>query len=150
MRKTSPRIQEDPAIWYENHFKTLNAGLEFYGNGLPGIHKRTLHELRGHFSEAELMLIIEVMNGKSITTGTAGLTLYVACEDGIRMKQLERKWGVDRDSFLQRLKQLRHWDAVTLEVWAAGFWNSGLYEKEGGETAYCSPLLAEAAMAVSQ
>jgi hypothetical protein len=150
MRKTSPRIQEEPAAWFEDHFKTLNAGLEFYANSLPGIHKRTLFELRGHFSEAELMLVLEVMNGKSITRGAAGLTLFVACEDGIRVKQLDRKWGVGRDSFLDRLKNLRHWDAVTLEMWAAGFWNGGLYEKEGGESAYCSPLLAEAAMAVSR
>lgn len=67
--------------------------------------------------------MVEVFN--IITTGLgkyAGQDLLSQCESGITIAELDKKWGVDRDGLLQKIKKLTAFEAACVEVFVHAYW----------------------------
>lgn len=141
----SPKIRESAAEFYPDLFRNLNAGATHTLEAFPVLYRRTLHEMRGRFSEGELSLMIDVFNGTWLTPDLAGQHLGVQCSDGIALDGLDEKWGVEKDGFLDRVRTLTVFQAACLELWAVGFWAT-LPDGVGGQENFdrwMKPLLDE-------
>jgi hypothetical protein len=113
----SPRISLPAAKWLTDNFETLNAGGTYIMEAMPGLYRRTLHDLRGQFIRGELMLILDVMNGTVLTPGLAGQHLLANVRDGIDFDQLDQKWEIEGKALNEK------WAAFPFFPWPA--WRSG-------------------------
>lgn len=121
MKKTAPRISDSAAEFYPTVFSSLNGGLEYTIDAFPTLYRRTLAELRGVFSAAELKLIIDVFISTALTPGLAGQHLALSVADGIALENLDKKWSVDAAAMKKKIETLTSFDAAVLEIWATGF-----------------------------
>lgn len=67
--------------------------------------ERSLREIKGRFTEAEISLMIDVNNGTLWQPHTMGL-LGLQVLDGIGLDGLDEKWGVDAEVLQQKLLAL--------------------------------------------
>ena len=132
MKAIAPKINDTAAEFYPLFFKTLNAGVRYTTEAFPTLYKRTLSNLAGVFSEDELFLVIDVFNATMLTPMLAGVHLAGNVQDGIKLDGLDKKWNVNKDVFLTKIKNLHLFDAACIEIWANGFWYGGLDEKKTG------------------
>lgn len=141
MSKTvSPRVSDSAAEFYPGLFRSLNAGVEFALDAIPQLYRRTLHGLRGRFSRGELSLMIDVFNATALMPGILGQHLGIQCADGVALDELDEKWEIEKDPFLERIQALTLFEAACLELWATGFWAT---LHEGVDDGWLQPLLAE-------
>ena len=130
MKKTTPRISTKTADFLTENFKTLNAGTEYTVEAFRVLCDRTLHGLRGKFTDGELKLIIDVFNSTALTADISGRHLTMQCMDGMELDGLDEKWAVDRQTFTCKLQTLTLFEAACLEIWANGFWYGGNINKD--------------------
>jgi len=104
------------------------------GNSIPGQIERDLNMLyvflarerkliRGQFTEAEAKLMIDCLNG-TIMDQVAIQVIEANFQDGIALDGLDRKWKVDKVSFLAKfdgMSVLRKW--ALFEI-IQDFWNA--------------------------
>lgn len=121
-KSTAPRIGEQAAKFYPSVFPSLNAGLEYTADAMPGLYRRTLHDLRGTFTRGELMLIVDVFNATALTSGMAGQQLDIQVADGIALDSLATKWEIEGAALNAKIAALPIFTAACLEIWASGFW----------------------------
>ena len=124
MVKTAPRINKSTADFLPDYFVSINAGCEYVLNSWPGLFKRALDEMKGRFTEGELSVMLDVMDGTIIIAGNYGRHLIGNCQDGIALDGLNKKWKIDKKVFLEKLEALSTFEAACLEVWSNGFWYS--------------------------
>lgn len=137
------RTDEKTAEWCEMNFGSRNDGAEFVLDVFPGLYRETLRELRGRFTEGELSLILDVMNGTMITPQLAGHSLAANAEDGMRLDRLDVKWETEPTAFMAKLGGLGMFERVCMEIWARAFWVSGAWERENGLEDYIESLLGD-------
>ncbi len=130
---TAPRIGEQAAKFYPSVFSSLNAGMEYTADAFPVLYRKTLHDLRGMFSDGELSLIIDVFNGLILTPGRAGQQIGLSVADGIALDRLDEKLGVGPEALNKKISALPVFSRACLEIWANGFWYGGnsTTKKEG-------------------
>lgn len=137
----SPRIAPVVEDWLAENFRARTGGAEYILEAFYSLYRRTLHDLKGRFADAELKLMMDVFNGTALTAGIAGQQLLISCVDGMELDGLDSKWGVDRDSFTRKLQALTLMESACLEIWANGFWYGGSAEKDLDIERHISPLL---------
>jgi hypothetical protein len=127
MKKIGPNISERASKFYARNFATVNAGATYTLESFPALYRYTLlRELKGKFERWELMLMLDVCNGLSLTPGIAGQHLLADVSDGIALDGLAAKWSdASPDSFLARLQSLSIFQAHCLEVWCRAYWEQG-------------------------
>ncbi len=135
----APRIHEGVKNWYAENFPTTNAGVTFVLESFPELYKRALLELRGRFSREELMLIVDVYNATALTPGMSMLDAQVS--DGIALDDLDKKWEIEKDSILQKVKSLTSFQGAVLEMWANGYWYAHPAKKLSDLEKYVKQLL---------
>lgn len=122
----APKIEPGAAEFLQKGFVSLNAAAVWWLEAAPLLHARGLGEMRGVFSEAELNLILDALNGCALlVAGGGGLSgQYVLFEvaDAMALNQYDEKWGVEAAPLLARLRTLTHFQRVALELWAAQLW----------------------------
>ena len=74
------------------------------------------------FSENEIHLMVEVMNGTMITSEALGQTLMPNVEDGIALNTLDEKWSVDKASLTNKLRSLSRFHLLVIEILTHNFW----------------------------
>lgn len=74
------------------------------------------------FTDNEICLMVDVTNGTMISSFALGYSLMLNVEDGIALEGLDKKWSVDKDSLLNKLKSLSGFHRVVIEVLAHNFW----------------------------
>ncbi len=139
----APKIDIGAVEFYQNHFRTLNAGATWALETFPHLYRDALSDMRGVFSLGELSMVLEVLNGSAIlelgSVGLSGRSIGIEIEDSFRLYpgQYEAKWGVDPADLLPKINGLSRFNRVALEIWAAGFW------RQQGETpeSWAAPLL---------
>jgi len=124
MIKTAPRISKTTAEFIPGQFRTLNAGCEHILNSWPGLFRLTLNELKERFSQGELGIMLDVMNGSMIGSDNYGRHLTMNCTDGVALYRLDKKWNIEKDPFFEKLGNLTTFQAACLEIWANAFWYS--------------------------
>lgn len=118
---------ETIAFFMPDHpIETTRAGfveaLEHIIASSKAIHIRSMVKLKGMFSQAELSLIIDVMNGTRLSPAMPGETLRGNVPDGIALDRLDEKWEIDGQALVEKITGLGIAEAATLELWANGFW----------------------------
>jgi hypothetical protein len=124
IKTVSPRLDEKTRFFYSSLGGSLNAAAEYVLQAFPGLYRRTLHDMRGRFARAELLLMVDVCNGLWLTPGFAGQHMEAQVTDGIDLDALDKKWGVEKKTILGKLAALSTWEAACLEMWICGFWKT--------------------------
>ena len=131
-KKCSPLISDQAIEFYTGTFDNLNAGVTYALEAFLPLYRRTLHEIRGKFTEGELSLLIDVSNGLCLTPGIAGQHTITQVADGCDLDKLDEKWEIDKKTFVEKLESLPIFSLACLEVWATGFWCSKNSQGEVG------------------
>jgi hypothetical protein len=103
----------------------------------PSLYKRTLDGLRGVFTESELRLILNALNGLFLTPGLAGQHLGLSVADAMQLDNLAIKHGVQAKKLNAKIADLKPFEAAVMEIWAIGFWGT----PETTPDEYCKNLL---------
>lgn len=103
-------------------FRDPATGVEHIVRTLSMIYKRTMADLKGKFTPAELSLMIDVFNSTALMPQIAGQHMLINCVDGMELDGLDNKWKVGREAFTAKLQALTLIEAACLEIWANGFW----------------------------
>ncbi len=114
-----PRVKEFIAKRGDNRSGMINRDLERYYVLLS----RALKSVPLTVTEASL--IVDVLNG-TIIDGNTACFLWAEVQDGINLEKLDKKWNIDGDSFVQRLRELNDFQAMALIDAAEIFWQGGL------------------------
>ena len=126
----SPKIHPKTADWYKNIYGSVNRGATFALEFLPAAYHYTLdHELKGKFSQGELGMLIDIMNGTIILDPPqmAGQSILGNLQDAFYLDpgMYEKKWDIpDPDDFISRFKELSHFQKICLEIWITRFWQN--------------------------
>lgn len=144
----APKISEGAAKWYEENWPSLNAGVTIAIEALPVLYQASIAELRGRFSRGELCMILDVMNGHAgvmVLGGSMSVGYHIPpnIEDSFKLypNMYEEKWDIqDPQSFIARLNSLTRFQLMTLEIFAAAWWEHH-YETVSADD-WCKPLLA--------
>ncbi len=85
--------------------------------------KDTRRQLVKKFSDEEIGLILDNLNG-TLMGETFGVRLiYANVEDAITYESIDAKWGVDGDALVEKLKALTFAENATLADAAERWWN---------------------------
>jgi len=122
MKAIAPKINDKIAEFYPEVFSNLHSGATYVLEAFPRLYQRTLHDMRGTFSDGELKLMVDVMNATMLTPQSAGHHLAANVSDGIALDSLDKKWKIDGDNLKFKLGGLSLFQLTCLEVWANGFW----------------------------
>lgn len=103
----------------EQRSTIINRDLDRYYEAL----KDTRRTLAQKFDANELGLILDNLNG-TLMGETYGVRLiYANVEDAITYDSIDRKWGVDGDALVAKLKALTFVENATLADAAERWWN---------------------------
>ena len=117
---------------YKSLSGSVQGGALYVLDAFPALYQRTLADMRGIFSEAELSLILDIHNGTLLTPGIAGQHIGIAVRDSIELDGSDKKWDIDGPALISKVEQLPIFSRACLELWAVGYWESGAYEDTGG------------------
>lgn len=87
----------------------------------------TLRAMR--FSRNEAMMMCDICQNAAVfrrtlnTLSAASLILYANFRDGIILDQIDRKWGVEGEAFLERVKNFTPLEALAVFDAVERFWN---------------------------
>lgn len=88
-----------------------------------GLMQRIHRDLRTRFSAAECGLILDALNGSYLRDDVNVMLLHASIEDAIVMDHLDRKWEIDGQALMLKLRECSAPDlygiADAVEVW----WN---------------------------
>ena len=121
-KKISPRIEDQSREFLSTNFSTLNAGAEYVLDGIPMLYNRALHEIRGHFSDAELSFLVEAFKETKLSPQLAGQQLKIYCDDAMMFRKLHEKWNIKSNIFLKKIEDITSFQIACLEIWAKKFW----------------------------
>lgn len=112
-----PKIEKKTYAELRELFGNANAGVTWTAEAIPHLYKRALSEIRGRFTEHELKLMIEALNGTILTPMLASQHLLLGVHDSIEMSRLDKKWEVDRVEVLGKITALTSFQRAMLEIW---------------------------------
>jgi len=121
-KKISPRIEGQSQEFLSKNFNTLNAGAEYILDGIPMLYNRTLHEIKGQFTDAELSFLVEAFKETKLSPQLAGQQLKIYCDDAMMFRKLNEKWKIQSDVFLKKIEAAASFQIACLEIWAKKFW----------------------------
>ena len=129
-KQISIRLEPKESEFYD-FFETPTGGVQYVAETFPLLCEYTLKaELRGMFSKNELILIIEAGNGHLMTAGLVGQEMVGNVADAIELDQLDKKWKVEKQPFLSRLRKLTRFQNCVLWLWAKFYWSAKNEEKD--------------------
>jgi len=121
------RASQDAISEAEKIYGAKVTGFQAAIEGFFEIHKRTLQELKGRFTPAELSAIADNMNGVLLTKQFQAnpQMLWVHLVDGNQYEGLFSKWEIDPDDFSQKILSLTSAQCYFLQEEAYLFWYGG-------------------------
>lgn len=121
-KKVGPAISEAAEKFFREHFPNVNAGATYTLDAFPGLYGRAMADMRGVFTRAELMLMLDVCNGLWLNPGLAGQHMTIQVADGMEIDRLDEKWKVEKKQILEKLHGMSVFQLAFLEIWAGSFW----------------------------
>ncbi len=121
------RVSGETIAAAEKKYGAKVTGLQAAGEGYFEIYKRTIAELKGVFTAAELSAIVDNMNGVGLTRQfQANQEIFWAhLEDGNTYEGLFSKWGIDATAMQNKVKALTAAQVFFLQEEANLFWYAG-------------------------
>jgi hypothetical protein len=112
----------------DNFSSALNQSIERYEEIL----KQARVKLLEIFTEKEMALIIDVLNGTLFSEPISIHMVYGEVGDGINMDALDQKWEVDGKALVEKVRNLDYAEKVALVDAVERWWNSTGQEKQPG------------------
>lgn len=144
-KKVTPLIGDESIKFFESNFRNLNAGVTYALEAFPGLYSRSMHDIKGIFTDGELRLILDVVNDLELTPQIAGKHLILDIHDGIDLEKLDEKWSVNKGEIIKKINDLSLFHLVCLEIWAKSFWQG----KRSGQNEYAKTDLDEYVLKLS-
>lgn len=106
-------------------YGSVSAGSENAVNAYVNIRPRVLRELKNQFTKEELSLIVDSLNGTIFDPklATNNSMLSAGIEDSISFDGIDEKWGVDKESILNKITNLSAAHTYFLMEEISRFWN---------------------------
>lgn len=106
---------------YENQTTIISHALESFA----ALQKRVKTQLKGVFTQNELLAIIDNLNGTMFQADfmTSKEMFLHHLQDGNSFEGLYQKWEIDVKSFEAKINALDNFSAFFLQEWAMRFWN---------------------------
>jgi hypothetical protein len=140
MPRVNPNISDMSAEFYDNNFRSRNAGCEYFLDAIPSLYKRTLRDLKGHFDGEELKLIVDLFNSTNLSPSFAGQQIESKIDDGIKLDAMDKKYDINGVRLLEKIGNLTPFERACVELWANGWYaNDELPDLEG----YVNSLIAD-------
>ena len=136
--KITVRLMPDTEKWLAETFERKSPGAEMVLEMAQGLYRRMMRDLKGVFTEEELLLMIDVLNSTLLTPRMAGEHLLADCEDAIKLDGLDGLHGVDPGKFLEKLRGLSPYQVAWLEIWVKAYWWH--HEEHGDPREYVESL----------
>lgn len=112
----------------ENRSGTISKMLSRYLYVLADARRR----LRDQFSEGEISLILDALNGTGFFDEHAPIFIDAEIADAISLDRLDAKWGVDGAALVKKLAALSYADKLALVDASERWWNRvGADEQRG-------------------
>lgn len=132
LRVTEAETKGYVEIYPNQHFGLCRAVKSFLV-----LRKASLFEIKTLFNENELKCLIDISNGSIFDEARShnNQTLEFELIDLFDLDKLDKKWELDRESFLIKIRTLTAAQTYFLQDWANMFWektNDGAYNKEAG------------------
>ncbi len=140
-KKISPRIEGQSQEFLSKNFNTLNAGAEYVLDGFPMLYNRTLHEMKGRFTNGELSFLVEAFKETKLSPQLAGQQLKIYCDDAMLFRKLHVKWKIKSDVFLKKIEDITSFQIACLEIWAKKFWFAKWKKGDKGLSEYVKLLI---------
>jgi len=118
----TPQLNQETAEWVDKYYPTKYKGAQTTLEAMPQLFLATIAEIKGIFSKGELSLIIDVMNGVSITPQIMGRHVLANVSDAMALDDHHKKWDVEKTTMTNKLSECTIFQKATLEIWAVGFW----------------------------
>lgn len=99
----------------ENRSAVINRDLD----RLYTLYKRALREVP--LTVAEAWLIVDTLNGTIMDANSARM-LWASVEDAVKLDGLDKKWDVDGQALIEKLRKLNDIQALALVDAAERFW----------------------------
>jgi hypothetical protein len=102
--------------------------------------------MKGVFTQGELSFFIDIMNGTAVLIAgnslVAGQHLVLNAMDSFDLYpgEYEKKWKINKDTCMEKLRSLTFFQIIALETWSALFW-AGDYKKAKAIEKHCAVLL---------
>ena len=125
VKRIAPRIIDDRTLsYYEENYRSLNAGgekaLKFY----PTIRRIALFEIKEQFTDPEFKYMLEMMNGHVLSDLDARNEVMIAeIEYSNTLDNLAQKWKIEIDKLAEKVKKLNHLQVFFLSEWLCTFWD---------------------------
>ena len=120
----SLRISDKARESLADNFSGPNTGANYVLDSFPTLYRATLRELKGMFTRAELMLLIDCMNATMLTPGLCDEVVANAI-DGMALDALDEKWEVSRAELTAKLTALTAFQIAALNIWTNAAWYGG-------------------------
>ena len=130
----SLRLFEKDHQFYDDNFNSITQGCFVVLSAFPTLFKKEVHSLKEIFTTSELCLMLDV--GVHLMPQILGSGILIQVQDCIDIDRLDKKWGVDRDSIVRKIKDLTNFQSACLEVWCRAYWAGEYNEKENGFSEY--------------
>ena len=95
------------------------------------LYTETINAVKGKFTKGELSMMLDVSNGLYATPTTLTRSLKANIEDSFddMPDTYEEKWGIDKNTMLEKLNTLDGFEIGCLQIWAVDFWHTEAYEQ---------------------
>jgi len=120
----SLRISDKARECLAENFSGPNIGAGYVIDSFPALYRATLRELKGRFTRAELMLLVDCMNATMLTPGLCDEVASNAI-DSMALDGLDEKWEVSREELTAKLTALTAFQVAALNIWTNAAWYGG-------------------------
>ena len=120
------RLPEEIAEWLTEDGKSINQAIIESYQTLKRIRTVSTGEIKGKFTPSEWSFLADSLNGTMITDAfRCNVQALVAhCEDSAKYEYLDKKWDVNMDTFLQKIKSLHGANIDAIYARVEDFWGN--------------------------
>lgn len=122
-------------------FKNAITGIDYAVKAFSRLYRNALMDLTGTFEKNELLLMLDNMNGLTLTPAIAGQHIVHNVLDGIALDGLDKKWNIDADTLKEKLKCLSEMQLIALELWCRAYWEVAYHSENACIDDYVMQLL---------
>ena len=104
-----PRISPETMEFYKSNFKNVSMGTAHILDVFPVMYKTALFALKGKFTQAELLLLLDISKEGHINFNN--------------VVDSNRKDPADSDKVKKKLDQITPFQYAVLGIWASAYWH---------------------------
>lgn len=129
MKKISLAITDQAACLVGKTFRKSNSpaenpsgGATYLVDSFPAIFRQNLIDLKREFSTGEINLMINAMEGSSLSPEFAGRRIKLQVFDHITLDDAAETYKIDGEALVAKLQALPVAQLYLLELWIHGYW----------------------------